>query len=72
MIKKLDNHPGYKIHYIAICASNFSDAHNQKIFSLIEYDKNIKLAALNNQLVKIRDKYEVDIIRYGNEVLSII
>lgn len=72
MIKKLDNHPGYKIHYIAISASNFSDAHNQKTFSLIEYDKDIKLAALNNQLVKIRDKYGVDIIRYGNEVASII
>lgn len=28
MIKNLDNHPEYKIHYIAISASNFCDAHN--------------------------------------------
>ncbi len=67
MIKKLDNHLGYKIHYIAISASNFSDVHNQKTFSLLEYDKDIKLATLNNQLAKIRDKYGVDIIRYASE-----
>lgn len=68
MIKKLDNHPGYKIHYIAISASNFSNAHNQKTFSIIEYAKDTKLAALNTQLTKIRDKYGIDIIRYGCEV----
>ena len=67
MIKKLDKHPGYKIHYIAISASNFSDIHNQKTFSLLDYDKDIKLASLNNQLAKIRDKYGVDIIRYASE-----
>ena len=67
MIRKLDKHPGYKIHYIAISASNFSDIHNQKTFSLLDYDKDIKLASLNNQLAKIRDKYGVDIIRYASE-----
>ena len=67
MIKKLDKHPGYKIHYIAISASNFSDIHNQKTFSLLDYDKDTKLASLNNQLAKIRDKYGVDIIRYASE-----
>ena len=68
MINKLDNHPGYKIHYIAISASNFSNAHNQKTFSIIEYAKDTKLAALNTQLTKIRDKYGIDIIKYGCEV----
>ena len=67
MIRKLDKHPGYKIHYIAISASNFSDIHNQKTFSLLDYDKDVKLASLNNQLAKIRDKYGVDIIRYASE-----
>lgn len=69
MIKKLDNHPGYKIHYIAISASNFSNSHNQKTFSIIDYAKDTKLAALNSQLTKIRDKYGIDIIRYAQEVL---
>lgn len=67
MIKRLDNHPGYKIHYIAISASNFSNAHNQKTFSIIEYENDLKLAALNNQLTKIRTKYGVDSIKYACE-----
>ena len=68
MIKKLDNHPGYKIHYIAISASNFTSIHNQKTLSLIEHEKDSKLASLNNKLLKIRDKYGIDVIRYGNEI----
>ena len=68
MIKKLDNHPGYKIHYIAISASNFSNAHNQKTFSIIEYAKDTKLAALDTQLTKIRDKYGIDSIKYAQEI----
>lgn len=70
MIKKLDNHPGYKIQYIAISASNFSDSHNQKTLSLLDHENDLKFASLNNQLLKIRDKYGIDAIRYGNEVLS--
>ncbi len=68
MIKKLDNHPGYKIHYIAISASNFSSIHNQKTLSLLEHQNDSKFAALNSQLSKIRDKYGIDAIRYGNEI----
>ncbi|APW65261.1 hypothetical protein LPB137_05075 [Poseidonibacter parvus] len=68
MIKKLDNHLTHKIHYIAISASNFSNAHNQKTFSLIDYEKDKKFKALNEKLLKIRDKYGVDIIRYGSEL----
>ena len=70
MIKKLDNHPGYKIHYIAISASNFSDSHNQKTLSLLDFENDSKFVALNNQLLKIRDKYGIDAIKYGNEILS--
>ena len=45
MIKKLDNHLGYKIHYITISASNFTDAHNQKTFSIIDYEYDLKFAS---------------------------
>ncbi|MFA9373388.1 MAG: hypothetical protein ACERKK_04450 [Poseidonibacter sp.] len=68
MIKKLDNHITHKKHYIGISASNFSNAHNQKTFSLIDYERDKKFKALNEKLLKIRDKYGVDIIRYGSEL----
>lgn len=67
MIKKLDNHLGYKIHYIAISASNFAGSHNQKTFCLIDYEKDLKFASLNEKLLKVRDKYGVDIVKYGSE-----
>jgi DNA polymerase IV len=68
MIKKLDNHYGHKIQYIAISASNFSNTHNQKTYSLLDYENDLKFASLNEKLLKIRDKYGVDIIKYGNEM----
>lgn len=67
MIKKLDNHPGYKIHYIAISASNFTSIHNQKTLSLLDHETDSKFAALNSKLLKIRDKYGIDAIKYGSE-----
>lgn len=69
MIKKLDNHPGYKIHYIAISASNFTSIHNQKTLSLLDHETDSKFAALNSKLLKIRDKYGIDAIKYGSEIL---
>lgn len=67
MIKKLDNRLNYKIHYIAISASNFAGAHNHKTFCLIDYEKDLKFASLNEKLLKVRDKYGVDIVKYANE-----
>jgi DNA polymerase-4 len=66
-IQQLDIHPNYKIHYIAISASNFANRHNLKTFCLMEYDKDVKFAALNEKLLKVRDKYGVDIVKYGRE-----
>lgn len=67
MIKKLDNHLSYKIHYIAISASNFAGNNNHKTFCLINYEKDLKLALLNEKLLKVRDKYGVDIVKYATE-----
>ncbi len=67
MFSKLDNHITHKIHYIAISASNFSNDHNQKTLSLIDLENDTKFKSLNEKLMKIRDKYGVDIIRYGRE-----
>lgn len=66
-VKKLDHYPTYKIHYIAMNASNFVTPVNQKTFSIFEYDKDRKMANLNAGLLKIRDKYGVDMVRYGSE-----
>ena len=61
MIKKLDTRLNYKIHYIAISASNFASDHNIKTFCLIDYKKDLKYKALNENLLKVRDKYGIDI-----------
>lgn len=70
MIKKLDNHITHKIHFIAISASNFSNDHNQKTLSLIDLEKDKKFKALNEKLMKVRDKYGVDVVRYGREFVE--
>ena len=71
MIKKLDNRLNYKIHYIAISASNFANSYsNLKTFSVIDYKKDLKYKALNENLLKVRDKYGVDIVKYASEALS--
>lgn len=67
MFQKLDTRKNYKIHYLAISASNFATNHNIKTFSVIEYEKDLKFKALNEKLLKVRDKYGVDIVRYARE-----
>ncbi|MGJ0336131.1 DNA polymerase Y family protein [Aliarcobacter cryaerophilus] len=69
MIKKLDTRLNYKIHYIAISASNFASDHNIKTFCLIDYKKDLKYKALNENLLKVRDKYGIDIVKYASEEL---
>ena len=69
-IQKLDKYPNYAIHYIAMNASNFMTPSNIKTYSLLEYKKDKKMASLNAGLLKIRDKYGVDIIRYGSEKMK--
>jgi len=70
MIKKLDSHINHKIHFISISASNFANRHTQKTLSLIDLEKDKKFKALNEKLEKIRDKYGVDVIRYGRELVK--
>ena len=60
--------PSLALRLTAISASNFSNTHNQKTYSLLDYESDLKFASLNEKLLKIRDKYGVDIIKYGNEI----
>ncbi|MBN2722061.1 MAG: DNA polymerase IV [Campylobacterales bacterium] len=64
---KLDMHKNYKIHYIGLSVSNFINNSNQKTFSLLDYQEDKKQSMLSAGLLKIRDKYGVDVIRYGCE-----
>jgi len=38
--------------------NNFATNHNIKTFSVIEYEKDLKFKALNEKLIKIRDKLD--------------
>ncbi|WP_200414599.1 DNA polymerase IV [Arcobacter sp. FWKO B] len=67
MFLTLDTHHNYKIHKISMNASNFTSTSNQKTLSLLTLQKDISQARLSQSLVKIRDKYGIDIIKYGIE-----
>jgi DNA polymerase-4 len=67
ILETLDIYKEQKIHHIAMSASNFSSAQNLKTFNLLKYDNDKKFAELNQKLLKIRDKYGADAIRYGCE-----
>lgn len=72
MFTQLDIHPHYKIHYLGLGASNCTGIHQRKSFSMLEFNKDAKHAKLSLGLMKIRDKYGVDMIGYGRErVLSV-
>nr|WP_245394766.1 hypothetical protein [Sulfurospirillum diekertiae] len=67
LFDELDTHPHYKIHYIGLGASNCTGVHKRKSFSILEIEKDTKHAKLTHGLMKIRDKYGVDMIGYGRE-----
>ncbi|QNT10511.1 hypothetical protein FA592_14240 (plasmid) [Sulfurospirillum diekertiae] len=60
LFDELDTHPHYKIHYIGLGASNCTGIHQRKSFSILEIEKDTKHAKLTQGLMKIRDKYGVD------------
>ncbi|MEA2027730.1 MAG: DNA polymerase IV [Campylobacterota bacterium] len=68
-IRQLDRYPSYKVSKITMSASNFITPSNPKTFSLLEYEQDQKMATLNKELFKLREKYGVDTIRYGNETM---
>ena len=68
MVKKLDVHLTYKIHYIAISASNFVTKKNIKIYELLDYNQDIKYKHLTKSLKQIREKHGIDSIKYANEL----
>jgi hypothetical protein len=45
---------------------------NKNTYSLLEYDKAKKMTNLNAGHIKIRGKYEVDIVRYESEKMNVV
>lgn len=68
-IRELDRYPSYKVGKITMSASNFITPNNRKTFSLLEYANDQKMATLNGVLLQIREKYGVDMVRYGSETM---
>lgn len=68
-IKQLDTYQNAKIVYLAISASNFTNA-KLKTFDLLESEQDKKMASLLKSKMKLRDKYGIDVVRFGREIAS--
>jgi len=62
----LDIYPDAKVVYLAISASNFTNA-KLKTFDIFEDCKDKKMQSLLKCEMKLRDKYGIDIVRFGSE-----
>lgn len=69
LFKELDIYPSYQIHFLAISANNFVNKTNPKTPNLLYIKQDLKNLQLTQGLTKIRDKYGVDMIKYGKEAL---
>jgi DNA polymerase-4 len=67
LFRELDIYKRFKIHFIAISTNNFITKSNPKTLDVIHYQKDRKNQRLTQGLAKIRQKYGVDMIRYGRE-----
>lgn len=65
--KELDIHPELSVKYIGMSASKFN--HNDpKTLDLLEYENDSKMRKLTDALTKSREKYGLDILRWGVEL----
>lgn len=65
--KKLDIYPSSKAIYLALSASNFTNA-KLKTFDLLESEKDRKMASLLKSEMALREKYGIDIVKFGSEI----
>jgi DNA polymerase-4 len=68
MLKRLDVYTQTKVVYIALSASNFTNA-RLKSFDLLNIEKDRKMASLLRSETKLRDKYGIDIVRMAGELI---
>ncbi|DAB34040.1 MAG TPA: DNA polymerase IV [Sulfurospirillum sp. UBA12182] len=70
LFSELDIHRNYKIHFLALSATNFIDKSNPKSYDIIDFKKDTKNEKLMQGLTKIRNKYGVDMVLYGREMVG--
>lgn len=68
---KLDIYKHHRVNHISINVSNFLEKKSNKTLSLLNINEDIKSKDLDKQLLKLRDKYGVDIVRSAIEKESI-
>jgi DNA polymerase-4 len=71
MLDQIDVHKRYKVHYIALHVSNFTNRSYPRTLSLLEYENDKKLAFLSQKMTTIREKYGIDSIKYGCEEMCL-
>lgn len=62
-----DTHHRGQINHLGISASHFS-THSHRTFSLLDYESDRAQHTFDNATRKIRDKYGLDTLRWGNEL----
>jgi len=62
-----DTHPNAYINHLGISASQFS-SHSHRTFSLLDYELDRTHHNFDDATKKIRDKYGLDALRWGNEL----
>lgn len=67
LFSQADTHPLGKINHLGLSASHFS-SHTHRTFSLLEYDSDSSSRILDRSARKIRDKYGIDSLKWGNEL----
>ena len=66
-IKRLDIYQNAKIVYLAISASNFTNA-KLKTFDILNEEADKKMASLLKSEAKLRDTYGIDVVRIAGEL----
>lgn len=67
LFKDADNSPTLRIIRISISASHFT-THSHRALSLIDYEKDQEQHKLTEHTKKLREKYGLDVIRWGSEI----
>ncbi|MFZ5374681.1 MAG: DNA polymerase Y family protein [Campylobacterota bacterium] len=69
LFAKADLHPLGAVNHLGLSASHFS-SQTHRVFSLLDYESDVHERSLDTAAVSIRNKYGLDMLRWGNEFRS--
>lgn len=69
LFAKADLHPQGALTHLGLSASHFS-SQTHRVFSLLDYEADLHEQTLDHAAVRIRNKYGLDMLRWGNEFRS--